>query len=531
MIWHIFKKDLRLLWLFGLAAAIMQFAIVAVHLKLGVFEEQPVFSSVLLLLESMMYFGVAVLIATVVHEDSIVGIRQDWLVRPIRRRDLLAAKMLFLLLAVQLPMLLAAVIGGLANEFSLWLSFSEALSQNFYFLIGFTLPIFAFVSLTRGTSEALGFAFVIVVADVLGAEALILPISGSPLGPTSNTGLIWIPLTWRFAIYLVAALAILVLQYFRRANRASRMVLAAAVVICLFTGLIPWNVVFAWQKDIAPASFTAKSIAVRFNPTLGHFQSGAQASAARNPAIFGPTRRHETDEDTILHLPLVFSGIPAGSILKIDRAVARIIEANTTREQFVSAVGDPDDFEVPNDDQHPSEARPVDEILHVRGSSYTRLKDTPVTLQLDYSATLLNLSSTHSIPAVNGDLRIDGLGHCETRLNDSRTQVEFRCLDIGNTSQCTTVLLRDPATGLHNPPLHGCRDDYAPYFGRYKPPDTIMHTGFDFNFRDPSDLIHYPVNESMMKGAQVLIRNYSVGGHFTMHLTISAIRFADWSAH
>ena len=246
--------------------------------------------------------------------------------------------------------------------------------------------------------------------------------------------------------------------------------------------------------------------------------------------IFGPTRRHETDEDAILHLPLVFSGISAGSILKIDRSVARIVEPNTTREQFVSAVGDPGDFDVPNDDQHPSEPRPVDEILHVRGSSYSRLKNTPVTLQLDYSATLLNLSSTHSINAVNGDLRIDGLGHCETRLNDSRTEVEFRCLDIGNTSQCTTVLLQDPVTGLHNPPLHGCRDDYAPYFGRYKPPDTIMHTGFDFDFRDPSDLIHYPVNESMMNGAQVLVRNYSVGGHFTMHLTISAIRFTDWSA-
>src|ERR1700761_7893184 len=109
MIWHIFKKDLRLLWPFGFASAILQFAIVAVHLKLGVFEEEPIFSSVLLLLESVMYFGVAVLIASVVHEDSVVGTRQDWLVRPIRRRDLLLAKLLFLLLAVQVPMLLACV--------------------------------------------------------------------------------------------------------------------------------------------------------------------------------------------------------------------------------------------------------------------------------------------------------------------------------------------------------------------------------------------------------------------------------------
>ena len=84
MIWHIFKKDLRLLWLFRIAAAIMQFAIVGVCLKLGVFQEQPLSSSLLLLLESMMSFGVAVPIAALVHEHAMEsfpsrgGIRFRW---------------------------------------------------------------------------------------------------------------------------------------------------------------------------------------------------------------------------------------------------------------------------------------------------------------------------------------------------------------------------------------------------------------------------------------------------------------------
>ena len=51
------------------------------------------------------------------------------------------------------------------------------------------------------------------------------------------------------------------------------------------------------------------------------------------------------------------------------------------------------------------------------------------------------------------------------------------------------------------------------------------------DFRDPSDLIHYPVNESTVNDAHVLIKNYSVAGHFTMHLTVPAIRLAEWSAH
>jgi hypothetical protein len=46
------------------------------------------------------YFGVATLIAALVHQDGLVGVRQDWLERPIRRRDLFAAKVLFVVLAV-----------------------------------------------------------------------------------------------------------------------------------------------------------------------------------------------------------------------------------------------------------------------------------------------------------------------------------------------------------------------------------------------------------------------------------------------
>ena len=530
MIWNIVRKDFKLLWPYGLAAAILQFAIVAVHLKLGVFEEQPVFASLLLLLETMMYFGVAVLIATLVHEDSLAGMRQDWLVRPIRRRDLLAAKLIFLLLSVQLPMLLAGIICGLANGFSFLLSCSAALSQNLYFLVGFTLPICAFVSLTRSTSEALGAAFVIVVGIVFSTEALILPMSGNPLGPTSNTGLAWIPLTLRLAIFSVAALAILALQYFRRATRASRLVLGAAIAICLFTEFVPWNAVFAWQQAIAPAPVAAQSIAVRFNPALGRSKSTAPASAAGGSAEFAPAQRHSANEDIVLRIPLEFTGIPTNSILKIDRAVARLTAPNTTRQQIISSASDPGDFEVLNDGQPLSEPQPAHELLLVLGNAYTRFKDTPVTLQLDYSATLLNLSSTQAIPAVNGDLRMVSLGHCETRLNDSRTAVEFRCVDVGNTNQCTTVILQNAASGMQNPPLHGCQDDYAPYFGRYRPPDPIMHTGFEIDFRDPNDLTHYPVNESMVNGAQVLIRNYSVAGHFTIHLTIPAIRLANWSA-
>lgn len=528
MIWHIFKKDLKLLWIFGLGTALIQFAIVGVHLKLGVFEEQEIFASLLLLLESMMYFGVAVLIAALVHQDSLVGIRQDWLVRPVHRRHLIAAKLLFLLLAVQLPMLLAGLAGGLANGFPLGQSLTAAVSQNLYFLIGFTLPIFAFVSLTRNITEALAAAFVIAIG-VVGAEAIVVAFSGSPLGPTTNTGISWIPQTWRLAIYLAAAIVILALQYLRRATRVSRLVLGVAVVLCLLTQVVPWSAAYGWQITMAGAPPFFRSIAVHYNPDPVRSQSSAPASTAAAGATFAPVRRHQAEEGATVYIPIQFSGIPAGSILKIDRAIARVRRPGQRRWQLISPLADPGSFEVPNHRQATSTPLPFQEPLRVRGNLYNQLKNTPVTLQVNYSMTLLRRSSATVLPAVRGNLRTTYAGHCETRLNDSRTAVEVRCLDIGNPSQCSTFLLQDPATGLHNPPVHGCRDDYAPYFGRYKPPDTIMHIGANLLFRDPTDLVHYPVDAARLAQSQVLIRTYAVVGHFTSSLTIPGARLGGWS--
>jgi hypothetical protein len=116
---------------------------------------------------------------------------------------------------------------------------------------------------------------------------------------------------------------------------------------------------------------------------------------------------------------------------------------------------------------------------------------------------------------------------------ESRTEWRIwkvRCLDIGNPRQCWTFVLQDPATGLHNLQNHGCRDDYAPYFGRYKPPDTVVHAlGTNLFFRDASGLVHFPLNGSMVANAQVLMKTYSVAGHFTSSLTIPGTRLGDWS--
>src|SRR5215471_14892587 len=120
MVWHIFKKDVRLLWPFVLGAAGIQFAQAAVRYTLdqvGAAEVQTLLM-LLRLLQPASLLAAAFLIATAVHQDAVPGVRQDWLVRPVKRRDLLSAKLLFLLVMVHGPILLADMFETMAHGFS-----------------------------------------------------------------------------------------------------------------------------------------------------------------------------------------------------------------------------------------------------------------------------------------------------------------------------------------------------------------------------------------------------------------------------
>ena len=531
MIWHIFKKDLRLLWKFALAVAILPFAHAAVRFRIGhEFAESDVYPALLLLFEIMLYFGAATLTATLVHLDGLVSVRQDWLVRPIRRRDLLAAKLLFLALAVQLPLFLANLAGGLAAGSSLSVVFSAAFTENLYFLFGFALPILAFASLTRNMTEALGGAFVFFIA-VVGLEVLFIPLNGgAALGPTTGTGIAWIPQSERMIVYTVAAAAILALQYLRRAAPTSRAVLGAAAALCLLTQILPWRYAFGFETALSGAAPAARSIAIRFDPAAGKYQSPVPDDPAQPRLQMGASGLRRTDYVAPIYLPIRIAGLGAGSLLKIDRASVHLVNPGGKTGQTLSPGTDPLDFSVSGETADGSAPLPYFEPLRISSTVLERIKNTPVAIRIDYSATLLKLVSTNVFSPYDADRRIPHIGWCQTRLNDSRTTVQLRCLSVGNPPQCLTALLENPATGVHNPAIQGCLNDYSPYFGRYKPSDPIMVGGANLRFRDEAGLLHYPVGASQLGSAQVVLRSYAVVGHFSRSLVIPSIRLADWAA-
>src|SRR5229473_473509 len=107
MIWHVFKKDWKLLWRMAAAVAFLHFILAAILFKLGRFGGDRPLRSLVETLFMFAFLGSAFLIAGAVHQDAIPGVRQDWLVRPVKRRDLLLAKLLSVLVMVQAPILAA----------------------------------------------------------------------------------------------------------------------------------------------------------------------------------------------------------------------------------------------------------------------------------------------------------------------------------------------------------------------------------------------------------------------------------------
>jgi hypothetical protein len=273
MVWHIFKKDLRLTWGLAAGASIAHFAVVAGLFKLGHFGRSQIFGppELLQLFHLLAFLCTGFLIIAVVHQDAIPGVRQDWLVRPIRKRDLLLAKFLFVLLVAQGPIFLAYLLEALADGFPFGQSWSAAISRSAYLLLSFSLPVLIFASLTRNFTQAImgglitlaGYAVFQVVWQSLNGEINFV------IGPGNSTAIDWIAESFQLLLFVLGGAAVLRLQYWSRKTKMARWVTAGGAVLCLLMPHLPWQYAFALQKSVSERSPASGKISVAFEPGMG----------------------------------------------------------------------------------------------------------------------------------------------------------------------------------------------------------------------------------------------------------------------
>jgi hypothetical protein len=521
MIWHIFKKDWKLLWLFVVAIASLHWIAALVAFKLGLFGEDATLEMLSHWVPEIAMYGSAFLIAAIVHLEAIPGTRQDWLIRPIPRGSLLVEKFLFAVIMVEGPMFVATLFRGLANGFSWRLCLLTTTSYVLFLLFFLVLPVFAFASVTKNMTEAFIFwcgstfivgAFLVLAGSMNGAA------NGTLLGAL-HTGVGWIAEVFRFALIAIAAVTVVALQYFRRKTAVARFWLVVFGVLLMLSAFVPWRPAFAIEERLSPKPGAGANTTVALDQSLGRFKSpsGLLASAENDRPRYG---HNATD----IFLPLQIAGVRNDAILLVDQADVYLIDQK--QREFYHGIGE--EFEVAREGPKPQEAAVYQQIAFPM-SIYRGAKDQAVQVRVDYSLTLFGLGRSYSIAALDGDVRMPGWGWCKTKMDDAGANVELRCMEPGKGPICGTAFLENGSSGVRNPSRSFCLSEYRPF--QDKPwPNNFAHLGVNLPFRDASGLAKFPVDGPQLPKSRVVIRVYEPEDHFTRSLVTPLITLKDWEA-
>lgn len=295
---HIFRKDVRHLWpqILMILALFVTFDVLEIlSSPLQLPETQRINSlsgiAMLLLMLAIWY-----LVALVVYQEPLPGDRQFWLTKPYLRSELLAAKVLFVAVFVNVPLLFSDCFILGAQGFPVLSSIPRLLLRQVIVSAFFILPFFAIATVTRGMAQFV-FGWFLIVLSFIAQTMLVSAIYGTQGAIAVSLG----ALEMSFVVFAVSA-ALIIWQYAKRQTMAGRLVLMALA----FGGLPAIPAVSMWARHVP---------GLRPDPEI-------RSTGPANIHIsyqFGNARRRSSSpssEYIQLSLPIRVEGLPADTLLE-----------------------------------------------------------------------------------------------------------------------------------------------------------------------------------------------------------------------
>ena len=484
----------------------------------GLFGEDPAAAALLRPLSVAWLIGIAALAVAVVHQDPIPGVDQDWLIRPLKRTHLLAAKLAFVILTVSVPMFAANLADALANGFALLPAMESVLSKELFGFACFLVPVMALAATTRNMTELIimGAALVVVFALSVTLGALFF---GARWCPTCNSGMSWLQHIVQHVGILAGSAVILGLQYFRRQSAMARAVALAGAVALVFTQLT-WHAAFAIEQRIAGGGGGAG-----INLELDEFQPddpgsssdiGAAAPSARQAtqmlahghvgqAVEYLRRRARPGNAPVaINLPIRATGLPADELLLADRTEFELFDVDGS----VLYRGD-------NAGALAGLLTPVTgrfQTVEIPGQVYRRVSAAS-RLRLEYSLTRMQVSAEYKLAATDGELQSDS-GFCATTAD--RNAVYLRCKTLEQSPFCYSATLYGSGA-RHNPEVLKCTPDYRRHMPAFK--EVVRIFGVDLPLQDRNGVAIGAIVASELGASRVLLRIYGERDHFKRTLS------------
>lgn len=288
---HIFKKDVR--YLRNELCLLLALDVIFAWLETNPLNAWWV--------ETLLPIAATYLIVRLMHAEPIPGDNQFWITRPYRWDSLAGAKLLFILVFVELPIFVAQLLILIANGFPLAATLPGLLWTQVLLVFGVWLPIAAIAALTSGIAAFL-FSLLILLAIVFSAQQTLF------LSPHLRQTIQWPDaVEWlRDSILVIAivviALWILYVQYKSRRTPLSRaFAIGAAALAMAAYWYVPWSFAMPIQSWLSKRPSTGASIEIALGP-----KSKQQ--------FFQP----RWSDQVHVNVPIVVKGIPDGVEVRSD---------------------------------------------------------------------------------------------------------------------------------------------------------------------------------------------------------------------
>jgi hypothetical protein len=380
---HIFKKDARHLWFEITMVLIVTvgFAFTGAHRARWLVDPGANRTAAWTLVLILLPLAWWTLIARVIHAEALPGDRQFWISRPYSWKSLLLAKVLFIVVFINVPMLFAdALIVRAYGLHPLSTQLPGLLWTQVLLTIVFLLPIAALSAITAGFVQLI---FAVLTQCVVALVfAIVAPetVLGGFLGPFD-----WVQTYYVFLVIALGGLTVLVWQYSRRRTAAARALTVAMVTLGIVGMLsIPWPAAFAIQSLMSPQRVNSSTVRVMFD-------SGDSARAM--------TQR---DGRVRIIIPLDISGLPARTTAKV--------------EGFSVALEAPDGTVWKSNQILPASAMLEGQEFAlgttVSGSFYLKAKDKPLKLRGSLYLTLFGDPQSSNVPFGDHPVTVPHVGAC-----------------------------------------------------------------------------------------------------------------------
>ena len=348
-----------------------------------------------------------VLILRVIQSDGLVGDRQFWITRPLEWKQLLAAKALFLLMFINVPMLLAGVALLLSAHYSPAPYALGLLWMQVLLLQAMTLPVAALAVVTRTLVEAL-LTVVALVAFLIALTSLEL-VPHTAMASQSVVDLLTVP------VLVVGSCGVILYQYACRRTFIARVGFGLGFALLFLIMLSPEFLSEDHLYALPPAG----------KAPVFEVAVGPPPPQAEQP----PHLRF--DEPVPLGIPLIVTGLPDRTRAKV-KGVRLYLEGPGQIHWESDWMAHYEDL-VPGDNSFLMQ-------FQMKQGTFESLARQPVKARLTTALDVYVEGEASQVLVAAGEFEIPGVGRCRVDARDN------------NDIQCHSPMVRPPTTLLRLDP-------------------------------------------------------------------------------